>query len=115
MADLDVIMLSNTANDSIYQMTTETIKSLRESDGLDNVNIILLESNKESKYEYDVNTFIKPDIPFNYNAYLNIGAKYTNSKEFNDKIERSYQWAKSLDWKIVCKQWIEYFKEIYKL
>jgi glycosyltransferase involved in cell wall biosynthesis len=41
--------------------------------------------------------------------------KYSNSKEFNDKIERSYQWAKSLDWSLVCKLWIEYFKEIYKL
>lgn len=41
--------------------------------------------------------------------------KYSNSKEFNDKIERSYQWAKSLDWSLVCKQWIEYFKEMYKL
>jgi D-inositol-3-phosphate glycosyltransferase len=31
----------------------------------------------------------------------------------NERIERAYDWAKSLDWKSVCKSWIEYFKETY--
>jgi len=31
-------------------------------------------------------------------------------EEMNKKIENSYNWVKSLEWKNVCKQWIEYFK-----
>lgn len=30
-----------------------------------------------------------------------------------EKIDRAYDWAKSLDWKNVCKFWIEYFKETF--
>jgi glycosyltransferase involved in cell wall biosynthesis len=29
------------------------------------------------------------------------------------KIEDAYNWAKSLEWKNVCKSWIKYFKEVY--
>jgi hypothetical protein len=29
------------------------------------------------------------------------------------KIEDAYNWAKSLDWKNVCKTWVKYFKEVY--
>lgn len=79
MATLDVIMLTNTANDLIFEMTKNTINSLKSSEGLRDVNIILLESNKDSDYFYEVNYFIKPDIDFNYNAYLNIGIQYANS------------------------------------
>ena len=31
-------------------------------------------------------------------------------EEMNKKIENSFNWVKSLEWKNVCKQWIEYFK-----
>ena len=54
MYDLDVIMLTNTANDEIYNMTSEAVNSLRSTDGLGDVNIILLESNKNSKYRFNV-------------------------------------------------------------
>lgn len=98
MAVLDVIMLTNTADDSIYQMTKETINSLKASDGLEDINIILLESNKNSNYFYDVNHYIKPDISFNYNAYLNIGVKYANSEytciSNNDIIFSKNWWTK---------------------
>ncbi len=36
--------------------------------------------------------------------------KASNSPELANKIERSYQWVKKLEWKEVCKTWIEYFK-----
>lgn len=98
MAVLDVIMLANTADDSIREMTKQTIESLKASDGLQDVNIILLESNKNSNYIYDVNYFIKPDIPFNYNAYLNLGAEYCNSQytciSNNDIIFSKNWWTK---------------------
>ena len=80
LAVLDVIILTNTADNLIYEMTKQTISSLKLSDGLEDVNIILLESNHNSDYTYDVNHYIKPNISFNYNAYLNIGIEYANSK-----------------------------------
>jgi glycosyltransferase involved in cell wall biosynthesis len=36
--------------------------------------------------------------------------KYSNDPQLLDKLERNYNWAKKLEWKEVCKQWIEYFK-----
>jgi len=39
--------------------------------------------------------------------------KYSNSKDFYDKIERSYEWVRKLEWTEVCKHWIKYFKETY--
>ena len=38
--------------------------------------------------------------------------KKQNSPELNLKIEKNYQWIKKLEWKDVCKQWIEYIKEV---
>ena len=32
---------------------------------------------------------------------------------YNKRIDSAYNWVKSLDWKDVCKQWIQYFKETY--
>jgi len=95
---LDVIMLTNTADDSIYQMTLNTINSLKSSDGLEDVNIILLESNPNSSYEYNVNHYIKPEFPFNYNAYLNIGNQFAKSKyscvSNNDIVFSKNWWTK---------------------
>jgi glycosyltransferase involved in cell wall biosynthesis len=36
--------------------------------------------------------------------------KCSNSKDLTDKLERSYQWSKKIEWSEVCKSWIEYFK-----
>jgi GT2 family glycosyltransferase len=91
-------MLTNTADELIYKMTKQTISSLKSSDGLEDVNIILLESNHNSDYIYDVNHYIKPDTPFNYNAYLNMGIEYANSEytcvSNNDIIFSKDWWSK---------------------
>jgi D-inositol-3-phosphate glycosyltransferase len=42
-------------------------------------------------------------------------AKQNNTEQYNKKIQKSYDWVSSLEWGIICKKWIEYFKEIYKL
>jgi glycosyltransferase involved in cell wall biosynthesis len=36
--------------------------------------------------------------------------KYSNSLDLKQKIEQNYKWVQKLDWKEVCKSWIEYFK-----
>ena len=98
MYELDVLMLTNTANDEIYKMTSEAVNSLRASEGLRNANIVLLESNKESDYKFDVDQYIIPEIDFNYNAYLNIGYKYCNGAytcvSNNDIIFSETWWTK---------------------
>ncbi len=71
MKELDVIILTNTIDDAIYNMTKNAIKSLRDSSENDLFNIILVESNKANNYQYDVDIFLKPEEDFNYNVYLN--------------------------------------------
>lgn len=39
--------------------------------------------------------------------------KTTDDKEYRIKIQRSFEWAKSLEWNLVCKKWIEYFKQYF--
>ena len=73
-------MLTNTADDKVYKMVKKAVDTIRQSDGLDDANIILVESNLNSKYEFDVDHYIIPDFPFNYNAYLNIGINHAKSK-----------------------------------
>ena len=42
MATLDIIMLANTVNDEIYRMTKNALRTLKESSGSENFNIILV-------------------------------------------------------------------------
>jgi len=37
-------------------------------------------------------------------------AKSVGADEYNQKIENSYKWIMKLEWKDICKHWIEYFK-----
>lgn len=76
---VDVIMLTNTANDDILKMTYDCIKSLNESESFVKFNIFLIESNKD----FDICRFhefafrnvfvIRPLEEFNYNKFINIG------------------------------------------
>ena len=72
MKQLDVIILTNTANDEIYKMTSKAINSLKKSSSEDIFNIILVESNNNFTKKYDVDVFLNPKEEFNYNSYLNI-------------------------------------------
>lgn len=76
MKQLDVIILTNTVDDSIYRMTTNAINSLRKSSENDVFNIILVESNKTTNYAYEVDMYLKPEEEFNYNIYLNMAIKH---------------------------------------
>ena len=76
MSILDVIILTNTADDEIYKMTSKAIESLKKSSSKHQFHIILMESNKNSKYKYDVDVFDIPEQDFNYNIYLNKAISY---------------------------------------
>ena len=72
MATLDIIMLSNTINHEIYNMTKHALKTLKESIGRKDFKVILVETNKDLDLTYDdADVVLKPRIPFNYNTYLN--------------------------------------------
>ena len=76
MPSLDVIILTNTANDEIYKMTSKAIDSLRKSSNENSFNIILVESNNNFDKTYNVDVFLNPKEEFNYNTYLNIASEH---------------------------------------
>ena len=73
MTTIDVICLTNTITPSHYEMTFRCLKSLHDSEKEFKFNVILVESNSNSSYNYSevCNTYFKPNIKFNYNAYIN--------------------------------------------
>ena len=76
MKQIDIIMLTNTANNDIYRMTLDAVISLKKSSKEDLFNIILVESNKDTTYEFPVDLYLKPEQSFNYNVYLNEAIKH---------------------------------------
>ncbi len=78
---VDVIMLSLTNSDELFEMTQSAINSLLESEKKFQFNVILLESNKKSKYQYKNCTVYTPNLgKFNYNKYMNYGISITNNE-----------------------------------
>ena len=41
--------------------------------------------------------------------------KTSNAIDLKIKIEKNYDWVRSLEWAIVCKSWVEYFKQTFSL
>lgn len=80
MKTIDVICLTNTTDVSSFEVTKQTVDSIFYSEKEVKFNIILIESNSESNYIYNnVSKYIKPNIEFNYNKYLNIASEYLSS------------------------------------
>ena len=80
MYKIDVICLTDTYDNSMYEVTNRVIKSVRISEKNVKFNIILLESNKETNFTYkNVDVYIRPEEEFNYNKYLNIANEYLTS------------------------------------
>lgn len=104
MYKIDVICLTDTYDNSMYEITNRVIKSLRISEKNVKFNIILLESNKETNFTYEnVDVYVRPEEEFNYNKYLNIANEYLTS-----------------DWVLVTnndviyqREWFSKIQEIY--
>jgi GT2 family glycosyltransferase len=80
MINVDVICLTNTVDINSFELTKRTIDSIFYSEKTITFNIILIESNPNSLFTYDnVSHYIKPNISFNYNKYLNIASEYLTS------------------------------------
>lgn len=67
---IDVVIISDAKTLELHNLTIQAINTAKYNAGVP-ANIIVVES---QPIEYDVKT-IHPDIPFNYNAYLNLGAR----------------------------------------
>ena len=77
MLKFSLIILSYTDSQSIFEMNLECINTFVASAEKASVNydVILVESNKISAWEYDLEHFkiIKPNQSFNFHKFLNIG------------------------------------------
>ena len=77
----DVIILANTKEQHHFDLTKNCIESLRKSEDSVKFNIIVVESNKNSRYSYYefANETIVPPVDFNYNLFINIGLRNCKS------------------------------------
>jgi len=96
MIIVDVICLTNTDNFSSYETTNRTINTILDSEDKIKFNIILMESNSLSDYVYhNVSHYIKPNVKFNYNHYLNLASDYLKSEWVlitNDDVKYEKNW-----------------------
>ena len=79
---IDIIILSNTINDRIWNLNIDCINSLIKSEKQDLLgDIIIVESCNKTTYKYPEKVkVILPGESFNYNRFLNIGIQATNSE-----------------------------------
>lgn len=73
---IDVIILANNKEASHYELSRTTIDSLQKSLKDWPLNLILIESNQEAADVFPECKVIKPEIPFNYGRYVNIGYQH---------------------------------------
>ncbi len=68
---IDIILISDANCDDLMKLTMGAVRSATPH------RVIVLESNPN--IEYEGATTLHPEVPFNYNRYLNIGARYCES------------------------------------
>jgi hypothetical protein len=80
--DVDVIILSNTTTNELFDILKQTVDSIHDSEPEHKFNVIVVESCKEvsSLFTHKLSEirakFTIPQVPkFNYNLYLNIGLR----------------------------------------
>lgn len=107
MLSLNVIILSNTVNKAIYEMTLNCIDSLLKSEegseGIQ-IDVLLVESNGnylQKGFSYpDYVTVIVPEGRFNFHKFLNIGIRQSNHDFIalcnNDLIFQEYWFSEIL-------------------
>lgn len=86
MPEIELIILSKTDSNEIFKMNNNCINSFIKSAEKANVTyeIILVESNFEANYNYNNNSIniIKPNLPFNFHQFGNIGIKKAKGEYF---------------------------------
>ena len=77
--DLDVIITTNSKNESFVKMTNNAIMSLRNSVGGDRFKIIIVETNTNAEEYPEANVTVKPNEPYQCNKFYNLGALHSES------------------------------------
>jgi glycosyltransferase involved in cell wall biosynthesis len=82
MKKIDIIILSNTANEHFHNLLSITVNSIKAQTDVES-NIILVETNKEYKtkeqYNLPIDILVVPDELFHFNKFLNYGLKYSTA------------------------------------
>ena len=81
---LSVIILSYALDDDIYRMNCSALESLYESEAWadDNLQVLLIESNKTSSYQYPWSNIevLIPNEEFGFHKFFNIGLNRTDGE-----------------------------------
>ena len=79
---IDIIILSNTADEIYHNLLSTTVNSIKEQTNIQS-NIILVETNTEYKtkeqYNLPIDVLVVPNEKFNFNRFLNHGLKYSTA------------------------------------
>jgi glycosyltransferase involved in cell wall biosynthesis len=83
MKKIDIIILSNTADDKYHNLLSITVNSIKSQTNIE-TNIILVETNKEykSKEQYNLPIdvlVVPPDERFHFNKFLNYGLEHSTA------------------------------------
>jgi len=94
----DIIFLTNTSNDDVFNMTNTAIQSLYESETNNKFRVIVVESGNQS-YQYDVAITIPYSGDFNYNKALNMAFQHIESDcvgVFNNDVIFTENWFSNM-------------------
>jgi len=82
MKKIDIIILSNTADDNYHNLLSITVNSIKAQTDVE-TNIILVETNTEYKtkeqYNLPIDVLVVPDEPFHFNKFLNHGLQHSTA------------------------------------
>lgn len=95
---IDVIILSNAKDEYLHLMTQVAIDTCIESEGEKMFKIIVLEQNPNVTYNNTWKIY-HPEIPFNYNQFMNMGAMLGESEYIafcNNDLVFEKNWASNL-------------------
>ena len=100
MDKLSVIILSYAIDEEVYRMNCKAIESLFASEewAVWELEVLLIESNHESKYTYDSRVrILVPEEKFGFHRFFNIGLEQTNGEFLafcnNDIVFQSGWWS----------------------
>lgn len=101
---LAAIVLTKTSSEAIYKMTCDCITSLvkQANSQFFSVSIVIVESERDSPFTYPAATrVIKPDEPFNFHRFLNIGIQSESMSDWyllcNNDLLFLQNWLKEIE------------------
>ena len=95
--NVDIVIISDSKNAKLTYITENTLKTLYQSDkNINFITYVVESSDVDYTYINKNITMVKPEKPFGYNKYLNLGRKLGNSKYVclcNNDLEFKKDWC----------------------